>query len=631
MKNLSDLNRAVKDTSNPNLEQAQTLFDHVDQCYTDLIKMINSKKKKLTVDDEIEEMNEKCDLIKQQFDMARSALSSFEEQQITLALDLDRTSKKNLATRSKASVQSSINSRKSSHCSRSRLFCYEEMSPEEKIIVAESRLETAAIEVRLAKKLAAVRAYPSQNVDQTSKNNQNDVSDSPFPPSDEIVSRSNDVEYADTSSNINDTYLAGKMLVESGAKVQFDGNPKNFIAFSQGMERVMSMHGAKFSLIYDILQSRCTGKASEAIKFCDGIKDPQIAVRAALNRLKKYFGNEAAIVEDSISSITRNEMVKWNAESFQFFLNELENIKVLLDNDLHKKTINSPNVVKGIISRMPKRSRDELVKILCTSDQHLPSFQFLLEFVEKQLKLVSHPIANIVPMSETKSSESNRKFLQSATKNSTGRDSAHVRAFAQEISNVEKCPVIGCSQAGHHALWCCSKFLILNTRDKWAIAKRQKCCYKCLNNGHRSVECQSPHCCRICKSREHHYLLCPNGNNAEQKRSSKDLAAAKANCAHVKSDVKNLTEVSTFNVVHDVDKKLLPIIPVKIINAETNQCEIANCLLDSGSDATMINKRLVKLLKIKPKSDRSVRLCTSNAETACFLYCRCYITRHSLL
>ena len=202
----------------------------------------------------------------------------------------------------------------------------------------------STIEVRLAKKLAAVRAYPSQNVDQTSKNNQNDVSDSPFLPSDEIVSRSNDVEYADTSSNINDTYLAGKMLVESGAKVQFDGNPKNFIAFSQGMERVMSMHGAKFSLIYDILQSRCTGKASEAIKFCDGIKDPQMAVRAALDRLKKYFGNEAAIVEDSI---TRNEMVKWNAESFQFFLNELENIKVLLDNDLHKKTINSLNVVKG--------------------------------------------------------------------------------------------------------------------------------------------------------------------------------------------------------------------------------------------------------------------------------------------
>ena len=45
MKNLSDLNRAVKYTSNPNLEQAKTLFGHVDQCYTDLIKMINSKKK----------------------------------------------------------------------------------------------------------------------------------------------------------------------------------------------------------------------------------------------------------------------------------------------------------------------------------------------------------------------------------------------------------------------------------------------------------------------------------------------------------------------------------------------------------------------------------------------------------
>ena len=64
---------------------------------------------------------------------------------------------------------------------------------------------------------------------------------------------------------IGDSYLAGKVLIESGAKVQFDGNPKNFITFRQGMDRVLSIHGSQYGLVYDILQSRCTGKATEAI------------------------------------------------------------------------------------------------------------------------------------------------------------------------------------------------------------------------------------------------------------------------------------------------------------------------------------------------------------------------------
>ena len=260
------------------------------------------------------------------------------------------------------------------------------MSLEEKVLVAESCLETAAIELQLAKKLAALKTSSSPNAVQTSKNDIPNLS---------LLMP----ETAFAAINFNNTYLAGKMLIESGTKVQFDGNPKNYIAFIQGMDRVMSMHVAKFGLIHDILQSRYTGKASEAIKFCYSIKDPQKAVETALGILKNYFGNEAAIVV----SITKNEMVKWNPESFQSFLNKLENIKALLYNDSHKKTINSPNVIKGIISRMPERSRDELVKILCTSDQHLPSFTLLLQFIEKQLKLVSHPVANILPVSETKS------------------------------------------------------------------------------------------------------------------------------------------------------------------------------------------------------------------------------------
>ena len=191
---------------------------------------------------------------------------------------------------------------------------------------------------------------------------------------------------------IGDSYLAGKVLIESGTKVQFDGNPKNYITFRQGMDRVVSIHGSQYGLVYDILQSQCTGKATEAIRFCDRIQDPELAVKTALERLKKYFGDETAVVEAHVASVTNGEAVRWTIDSFQSFLNELEDIKLLLCDDFKKSRMNSPGVIKGIIARLPKRTRDKLVEVLCKSNQHSPKFQFLLEFVQEQLKLVSHPL-----------------------------------------------------------------------------------------------------------------------------------------------------------------------------------------------------------------------------------------------
>ena len=68
-------------------------------------------------------------------------------------------------------------------------------------------------------------------------------------------------------------------------------------------------------------------------------------------------------------------------------------------------------------------------------------------------------------------------------------------------------------------------------------------------------------------------------------------------------------------MIYNVDGKLLPIIPVKISYAENNKSVIANCLLDTRSDAPIVTKRPTNFLNIKPKLARSVRLCTCNAET----------------
>ena len=52
--------------------------------------------------------------------------------------------------------------------------------------------------------------------------------------------------------SISDDYLAGKVLMESGSKVAFDGDPRKYISFWHGIGRILSIYGEQYGLIYDI-------------------------------------------------------------------------------------------------------------------------------------------------------------------------------------------------------------------------------------------------------------------------------------------------------------------------------------------------------------------------------------------
>ena len=189
-----------------------------------------------------------------------------------------------------------------------------------------------------------------------------------------------------------------------------------------------------------------------------------------------------------------------------------------------------------------------------------------------------------------KDAESGRKEKVSKSAGQSGK-TAVKSYFAQNMTS-SKCLVVGCDKSAAHALWDCPKFGTLSHRDKWAIAKKQGCCYKCLNNGHHQADCKSRYCCRICKNAQHHYLLCPNENATQEQVN-----------AHY------------HNVLFDESRKLLPIVSVQAINPETRKSSMINCLIDSGCDTTMATKNLAKLLDLKQKSITEVNLATTNAKS----------------
>ena len=284
-------------------------------------------------------------------------------------------------------------------------------------------------------------------------------------------------------------------------------------------------------------------------------------------------------------------------------MNELEDIKTLFADTNQNSMLDSPGVLKKVIARLPKRTKDKLAEILCNACIVMPSFDYLLCFVEKQLKLISHPLMQ----NDISNIKSKYDFNQTNAEKKRPAKQFLVKTYAQN-SNVFLCPVPECEFKNVHALWRCDKFRELNVKDKWSVAKKSKCCYKCLNLGHLQSKCRSKYCCRACQSDDHHFLLCVNDKfNCTVRENKDDELVADADGVNAK----------VHSAILNSERKILPIIPVIVHSEASKQSVKVNCLLDTGSDNTLATKRLIKFLKIPVNAQKKscIKLSTANACT----------------
>ena len=265
--------------------------------------------------------------------------------------------------------------------------------------------------------------------------------------------------------------------------------------------------------------------------------------------------------------------------------------------------LDSPGVLKKVIAHLPKCTKDKLAEILCNACIVMPSFDYLLRFVEKQLKLILHPLMQ----NDISNVKSKYDLNQTNAEKKRPAKQFLVKTYAQN-SNIFLCPVPECEFKNVHALWRCDKFRELNLKDKWSVAKKSKGCYKCLNLGHLQSKCKSKYCCRACQSDDHHFLLCVNDKcNCTVKENKDDELVTYVDGVNAK----------VHSAILNSERKILPIIPVIVHSEASKQSVKVNCLLDTGSDNTLATKRLIKLLKIPVNAQKKscVKLSTANACT----------------
>ncbi|XP_055843539.1 uncharacterized protein LOC129910234 [Episyrphus balteatus] len=63
---------------------------------------------------------------------------------------------------------------------------------------------------------------------------------------------------------------------------------------------------------------------------------------------------------------------------------------------------------------------------------------------------------------------------------------------------------------GKHPLWRCDKFESMSIDERLIFVKNKKACVRCLSSKHTFSECDRKYTCRICQSKQHHYILHKN-------------------------------------------------------------------------------------------------------------------------
>ena len=113
----------------------------------------------------------------------------------------------------------------------------------------------------------------------------------------------------------------------------------------------------------------------------------------------------------------------------------------------------------------------------------------------------------------------------SSPKKKTYRDRTH-RNFAV-VRGRGEANCVCCSKVGHR-VWTCDKFKNGSVKQRWALAKEKRLCFRCLSDRHLGKDCPRTQVCGLngCKSNHHRLLHEIVGINQQNQDSQEDKEKA---------------------------------------------------------------------------------------------------------
>ncbi|XP_068741884.1 uncharacterized protein [Montipora capricornis] len=369
---------------------------------------------------------------------------------------------------------------------------------------------------------------------------------------------------------------------------KFDGSPQQYPAFRQRFKQLVETKLLDDAVKMTRLLQFLEGPALLAVQRYEPLPG---GLAKALRTLEDRFGQPFQVVRASVESLTRGPVIQPNdKDSLQQYADMVQVTYDILESMGYLNEMNAGNLEK-VIMRLPKWMQAkfaERLKRLEGEGHAMPTFKHVVDFLRERAFILNHPFFSAGSRENVVS-----KFKSRGKPPVTPKPAFFVNMTA---AKGEPCPM--CCQS--HRLYQCEAFKSKSPRERNDFVRQHKICFNCISSSlHNSRKCKSTIRCKVegC-GQAHHTLLhfhepkevvdsgTVSQNNEVNQDSLADQGTSCNTSAHSVNSVVNSSEV------------LLQVIPVKVISNSGRQITTYG-LIDSGSDITMVDPSLVKLLNIE--------------------------------
>ena len=370
---------------------------------------------------------------------------------------------------------------------------------------------------------------------------------------------------------------------------RFDGSPEKYPAFRQRFRQMVETRPLDDSVKMARLLQFLEGPALTAVQRYEPLPN---GLTRALKTLEERFGQPFQVVRAFVESLTKGPAIQATDKvDLQLYADTAQITYDTLESMGYLSEMNSDNLEK-VIARLPKWMQAKFAERLNGLErkgQVMPSFKDVVEFLKERAYVSNHPFF----------SGGRVETMTPRSKPTSRGVTSRVSACATTTAKQDCCPM--CYQS--HRLYRCDLFKSKSPQERSDFVKQKQICFNCINStSHNSKKCTSSTRCKVqgC-GKTHHTLLHFTGPTGEARRlevnQSEDVI--KQDSIPDQATTSTCSAEGTFHSC----EVLLQVVPIRVMSEAGNQITTYG-LVDSGSDITMIDSSLVKLLNIKGSTSK---------------------------
>ena len=360
------------------------------------------------------------------------------------------------------------------------------------------------------------------------------------------------------------TIMMGALQAPKIELLEFHGDPMSYHSFirsfEENVEKMLPDDGARLTCLIHL----CKGEAGRAIRCCN-LMDPTQGYARARRLLKQRFGDKHTITELWIKKLNEGGPRVNLQEYADELLDRYESLNALGA----LQEMDAQRNLLAMVTRLPMHLQNkwqDYVFDLRSRKDRRPTLKDVVDFVNRAAAVMSDPVYGSASMRSKRVEKTPTRVAYAATADVC-------------------CPI--CDD-GEHSVPHCREFLNMSPNDR-----------------HITRECSNPVKCQERKCGQRHATMLHDADWEGLRRASKEKRDVRARSSASSSSDSEGHHVS-FNSSHHVmgNKVVLPFLLVKVTSPETGISVKTNALLDSGSNVSLCQDRLLKLLKARGRTEK---------------------------